>query len=543
MSSDLLIFESFAKGKKLKAIKGSNCVIYTRVSTKEQADNNMSLETQRKACELHATKNKFSILGYFGGTYESAKTDERKEFNNMLTFLKKSKEAISYIIVYSVDRFSRSGANAIYIAEKLKREGVTVYAVSQPTDSTTASGSLQQNIQFIFSEYDNQLRREKCMAGVKEKLMSGVWCSTLPIGYDSVIRNGKKEIILNGKGKLVKKIFIWKIEGLSNEAIKEKLISHGWDMDARRITDLLRNPFYCGIISHNALEGQLVEGIQEKAISRDLFLHANGILDKRKNGYSVNILNEHVPLKRFLICDACGRYLTAYKAYKNQAYYYKCDTVGGCCNKRADALHESFKAILGSYELNIDNGGLNEIIKTQMTITYNKLNKDKADTTSSLITQTVSFDKKIERLEERLINEEIDHTMFVKYSNKFKEEKAVLQKEITKAGNTVSNLQKCIDKAINFSTKLNALWDCGDYNQKQQLQFLVFPSGMRYNRKNDESRTERVNTVFLYMAELVDVLGKYKSGNNEGYFNAPAFVVRAGVEPATHGFSVHCSTN
>ncbi len=90
----------------------------------------------------------------------------------MLSFVKKSRDKISHIIVYSVDRFSRSGANAIYIAEQLKEVGITVFAVSQPTDTTTASGSLQQNIQFIFSEYDNQLRREKCMAGVKEKLLS-----------------------------------------------------------------------------------------------------------------------------------------------------------------------------------------------------------------------------------------------------------------------------------------------------------------------------------------------------------------------------------
>ena len=123
---------------------------------------------------------------------ESAKTDERKQFNNMLAFVKKSKEKISYIIVYSVDRFSRSCANAIYIAEKLKREGITVFAVTQPTDTTTASGSLQQNIQFIFSEYDNQLRREKCMAGVKEHLLNGIWCTAPPTGYDIIRREGKK---------------------------------------------------------------------------------------------------------------------------------------------------------------------------------------------------------------------------------------------------------------------------------------------------------------------------------------------------------------
>ena len=77
MSNDLLFFESFAKGKKVQKFKGSNCVIYTRVSTKEQADNNMSLETQRKHCEQFAIKNQYQIRGYFGGTYESAKTDEQ----------------------------------------------------------------------------------------------------------------------------------------------------------------------------------------------------------------------------------------------------------------------------------------------------------------------------------------------------------------------------------------------------------------------------------------------------------------------------------
>jgi site-specific DNA recombinase len=116
------VFAQFAKGGKSVRVKSSNCVIYTRVSTKEQADNNMSLETQKKACESYAEKNAFRILGYFGGTYESAKTDERKHFNNMLTFVKRSKEKISTIIVYSVDRFSRSGANAIYITEQLKRK-------------------------------------------------------------------------------------------------------------------------------------------------------------------------------------------------------------------------------------------------------------------------------------------------------------------------------------------------------------------------------------------------------------------------------------
>lgn len=189
----------------------------------------------------------------------------------MLPFVKKSRDKILYIIVYSIDRFSRSGANAIYIAEQLKKEGITVFAVSQPTDTTTASGGLQQNIQFIFSEYDNQLRREKCMAGVKEKLLSGIWVSVPPIGYPIVRTGGKKSFVLNQQGKLIQKAFHWKAEGLSIEEVKNRLAEKGLIMDSRRVSDCLKNPFYCGLIVHNALEGKVVEGIQEKAVSRELF--------------------------------------------------------------------------------------------------------------------------------------------------------------------------------------------------------------------------------------------------------------------------------
>lgn len=137
--NNLIFFDSFAKGKQTVQQRSNRCVIYTRVSTKEQADNNLSLETQRKACEQFAQKNHYAILGYFGGTYESAKTDERKEFNRMLHFVKKNREKISFIIVYSVDRFSRSGANAIYIADQLKQQGINIVSVTQPTDTSTSS--------------------------------------------------------------------------------------------------------------------------------------------------------------------------------------------------------------------------------------------------------------------------------------------------------------------------------------------------------------------------------------------------------------------
>ena len=57
---------------------------------------------------------------------------------------------------------------------------------------------------------------------------------------------------------------------------------------------MLRNPFFCGLLAHSALEGQLVAGIQEKVISKELFLKVNGIMDVRQGGYSLQIGRAHV---------------------------------------------------------------------------------------------------------------------------------------------------------------------------------------------------------------------------------------------------------
>jgi site-specific DNA recombinase len=130
-------------------------VAYTRVSSKEQADKNLSLDFQLKAIQDNAARNNIAITQYFGGTYESAKTDGRKEFQRMLEYIKKNKGKITHILVYTLDRFSRTGGGAIKLAQELREKyGVEVYAVTQPTDTSNPSGVLQQSIHFIFSQYD-----------------------------------------------------------------------------------------------------------------------------------------------------------------------------------------------------------------------------------------------------------------------------------------------------------------------------------------------------------------------------------------------------
>ena len=533
--ADDTLFHPFVKGTPKSKFSGRNCVIYTRVSTKEQADNNLSLETQKKACELYARKNGYPILGYFGGTYESAKNDERKQFINMLSFVKKSPDNISYIIVYSVDRFSRSGANAIYLTDQLKKTGVSVFAVSQPTDTTTASGSLQQNIQFIFSEYDNQLRREKCMAGVKEMLERGEWCTAPPIGYDIVKTNGQRELVINSQGKLLKKAFYWKAhEKITNAAIISRLASQGVKMTNQRMSAFFRNPFYCGMLVHSALEGKVVEGNHPKMISKELFLEVNGILAGNKQGYRVKSENDDVPLKRFLKCDNCGRYLRAYKASKNQEYYYKCNTPGCNCNKRANSLHDVFDNMLSKYSLDVSED-MKVLVTEQMIATYNQLNEQSIDDSTKIEGQLNELGKKLERLEERYIEEEINKDMFDKYQLKYRKEMKETEMQLSRIGKKVSNLDQYIESAIEFSSKLSTVWHSSDYARKQLLQFLVFPDGIYYNRKSDECRTRKVNSFFLCMSSLKRVLEEKEKREPQSELYVPSLVARTGIEPMTFG--------
>src|SRR5205807_2633069 len=91
--------QQFARSSTLNELRtGKNCVIYTRVSSKEQAENNSSLASQKRYCEEYAQKKGYSIKDYFGGTFESAKGDERKEFKRLIDYVKRTK-AIEAIIV------------------------------------------------------------------------------------------------------------------------------------------------------------------------------------------------------------------------------------------------------------------------------------------------------------------------------------------------------------------------------------------------------------------------------------------------------------
>ncbi len=537
-------FSKFAKtpkGRASAARDAKTAVVYTRVSSKEQADKNLSLDFQRKAIEEYAGRNGFPIAASFGGTYESAKTDGRKEFARMLDFVKKSRGAVSHILVYTLDRFSRTGGGAIKLAEELREKyGVTVFAVTQPADTSNASGVLQQSIHFIFSQYDNGLRKQRAVAGMKEKFNQGIWCVKPPMGYDVVRTNGVRKIVVNATGKKLRKAFQWKLDGEKNEAILAKLRAMGVNIYKQKLAAILANPFYCGLLCHGMLEGRVIDGTHEKLISKELFLRVNNL--EKPAHYGVPHLKERdeVPLKVFTRCADCDQPMTGYIVKAKNLWYYKCRTKGCKCNKSAKEMHRLFEDLLSTYTLAEP---LRAPLQYELETSYDELNREAFDQQSTLRQRLADIQKKVENIEEKYyVDSEMNRETFEKFSVRFRDEATTITRELERGVQTISNHSETIAKALELSSKLAPAWTSSDVKGKERLQKLVFPDGIVFDKQTSTFRTGRVNIVFAAIASAARISAQKEKGQTSLDGGLSFSVGKTGFEPAAPWSQTRCAT-
>lgn len=529
--SDLDSFKSFVKKGAVKLPSGDNAVIYTRVSDSSQEDNT-SLASQKKYCELFAQRKGLKIVEYFGGTFESAKTDDRKEFSKMLTFVKRSKD-ITYIIVYSYERFSRSGINGAQIADDLlKQYGVITLAVTQELDPTTVSGSFQQKIFFLFSQMDNELRRDKTVTGMRELLRKGYCPYGIPRGYVN-LNKGKavdQKIVLNEEAKLLRKAFLWKAnENMSNINIVRKLETLGLKIDERRLANMFNNPFYCGLIVSKMLPNEIIEGNHEPMISRELFLKANNIIAERRS-YPVSHKkeNSHLPLKRFMKCQNCNSTMTGYLVKKKNLYYYKCGTRGCKTNQSANKLHDQFTELVQSYQVNPEYVSfIKERVKKLFEVSF----EEQFDTQKTLTAHSNEVKQKMESIEERFVIGKLEKELYMKYNFKYKAELKKIEKELSEISIIKSNLENCLNLTLKICSNLSKTWGNAKIESRMKLQNLMFPEGIIYNRETRQLRTKRVNSIFASIPQFTTVLDRETKRETTLLSDSPSQVAPTGIEP------------
>ena len=120
---------------------------------------------------------------------------------------------------------------------------------------------------------------------------------------------------------------------------------------------------------------------------------------------------------------------------------------------------------------------------------------------------------KIEKLEERYVQGEVEPILFQKFSLKYQNEKKELEKLLSFSEISGSNLEKLVEKRMELTGNLSKTWALSGFDGKRKLQTLVFPEGILYNKQKDLVRTPRIHSLFAPIPSLSAAL----KGNKKGH--------------------------
>lgn len=262
-----------------------NCAIYTRKSSDEGLDMDFNtLDAQREACEAYiisqraegwkAIKTQYNDGGYSGGNME------RPSLQKLLEDIKEGK--IQTVVVYKIDRLTRSLMDFSKLVEIFDEYGVTFVSVTQSFNTTTSMGRLTLNVLLSFAQFE----REVCAERIRDKFSAskkkGMWMGGVPpLGYGV---HEKKLIANKDEAKKVRYIFDrylelgcvakLKRELDSNGIVSRKRVSQrGKEMGGKpysrgALYTILKNPIYIGQIKH---KDKIYEGLHEGIIPEKIW--------------------------------------------------------------------------------------------------------------------------------------------------------------------------------------------------------------------------------------------------------------------------------
>ena len=507
------------KKKKKSFFDTRKSVSYTRVSSSGQKVG-YSLANQEKNCQNFAYNNDLDIVASFGGTNESAITDNREEFNKMLSYVRDPKNGIRYIIVSDYDRFSRSGFDSVVLTAELKSLGIEVVAADDGFISTGFTDDTRKGIKMLYSKEENEIRKKKCNEGSLSRVEEGYWRSgTLTKGYTKI---DKHTIAHNVDAKFILEAFQLKKKGKTNKEIINIVNAKGANFSRSRLSVYLRNIFYCGLINSSLLEGEVVQGNHKPIVPLELFMEVNGILKNNPHGYVSEKLNVNRPLQADLKCK-CGGVYTGY-CKKEKYHYYKCNSCKHNCS--ASSMHNLFEELLNGYTFS---SAYVKLFEKQLKLTFAHLNVDNAKIQKELKTSKSKLVTKQDIYDDNLAIGELPLLVYKKVTKKLANQINVLDREIDELDFDLSNTTDYITKSFDLLSDVGGLWSSSPLDIRREVQNLVFKSYIKYDKENNSYRTPYVNSIFSMMTEG---LKQKKEGQNDDEVNLSHFVPWAGIEPA-----------
>lgn len=311
------------------------CAIYTRKSSEEGLDQDFnSLDAQREACEAYIKSQRHegwqALDAYYDDGGISGGTMERPALMRMLDDIETGK--INIVVVYKVDRLTRSLADFAKIVEIFDKAGASFVSVTQQFNTTSSMGRLTLNVLLSFAQFEREVTGERIRDKIAASKKKGMWMGgNLPLGYDT---HDRKLVINETEAKLVKHIYQRYIELGSVDALKDELTHqgavskirvgrqgrvHGGTSFARgALYHLLQSRLYLGEIVH---KDKHYPGNHEAIVPKALWEQAQKITQENRNASSTQSKAKAPSLLTGLLFDEAGERLIPSHANKSGIRY------------------------------------------------------------------------------------------------------------------------------------------------------------------------------------------------------------------------------
>lgn len=313
------------------------CVVYTRKSSEEGLEQEFnSLDAQREAGEAYIRSqmhegwtllpNRYDDGGISGGTMK------RPGLQQLLQDVQNGK--VDIIVVYKVDRLSRSLGDFGQMIELFDKHNVSFVSVTQQFNTTTSMGRLTLNILLSFSQFEREVTSERIKDKIALSKQKGMWMGGyVPLGYDA---QDKKLYVNNSEAALIQLIFKRFQQLGSTTLLCKELNDLGYRTKARKNRDgvlsngakftkgtiykILNNRLYLGEIRHGK---KWYEGQHEAIIEHDLWNSIQSSMEKNRSGKQTRIHQKTNAPLRGLIFGPNGHAMTpTHSTKKGKRYRY-----------------------------------------------------------------------------------------------------------------------------------------------------------------------------------------------------------------------------
>jgi site-specific DNA recombinase len=312
------------------------CAVYTRKSSEEGLDQNFnSLDAQREACEAFILSQKtqgWKRAGcYDDGGFSGGNVD-RPGLQRLLADIRSKR--IKVVVVYKVDRLTRSLADFAKMVELFDAHEVSFVSVTQQFNTTTSMGRLTLNVLLSFAQFEREVTGERIRDKIAASKRKGMWMGGFaPIGY---VPHERTLAVDEPRAQRIRDIFDLYLQLGCVRRLKLEMDARGWKTPEREgkrpgggrsfcrghLYRLLSNPIYVGEISH---KGVVHPGQHRAIVARDVWEAVQARLAENAQGHSERIDATDPSLLAGLLQDERGQALRpthAKKGNKRYRYYY-----------------------------------------------------------------------------------------------------------------------------------------------------------------------------------------------------------------------------